>query len=200
MLHDLAHQHTILDVALELLGQRALLSVIISALLRRKVDVDCRGFAGEDFGVKTLLAKVNGSAVNLVQQQGRGSAVDLESELGTLDNIKTADQGVDDERETITVVDGDGVGLVGDLDDGLVAAGDQDRLVLLRRDLDDITGVVEVLDEPLVALEFLARRLARAHVLGLRLLARCRRLPAGGAGALCDGRAGAQAGILVGHL
>lgn len=200
MLHDFTHEHTILDVALELLWQRALLSVIISALLRRKVDVDSRGLAGKDLGVETLLTEVNGSAVNLVQEQGGGSAVNLESKLRTLDNIETADQGVDDERKAITVVDGDGVGLVSDLDDGLVATSDQNRLVLLRGDLNDITGVVEVLDEPLVTLEFLARRLTRAHVLGLGLLARRGRLAAVSAGTLGDGRAGTQAGVLVSHL
>lgn len=176
MLHDLAHQHTVLDVALELLGQRALLGIFIGALRRRKVDIDSGGFASEDLSVEALRAKVNSSTINLIHQQSRDRAVDLHSELGALDDVETADKRVDDEGETNTVVDCNGVCLVGDLDDGFVAAGNQDGLVLLRGDLDDLARGIEVLDEPLAALEFLAGRLARAHVFGLGLFARCWRL------------------------
>lgn len=183
MLHDLAHQHAVLDVALELLGQRALLGIFIGALRRRKVDVNSGALASEDLSVEALLAEINGSTINLIQQQSRDRAVDLHSELGALDDVKTADKRVDDEGETNTVIDGNSVGLVGDLDDGLVAAANEDGLVLLRGDLDDLARGIKVLDEPLAALEFLAGRLARTHVLRLGLFVRCWRLAPHGAGA-----------------
>lgn len=184
MLHNLAHKHAVLDVALELLGQRALLGIFIGALRWRKVDVNSGGLASKDLSIETLLAKVNGSTINLIHQQSGNRAVDLHSELGALDDVKTADERVDNEGETNAVVDGNGIGLVGDLDDGFVAAADEDGLVLLRGDLDDLARGIKVLDEPFAALEFLAGRLARAHVFGFGLFARCWRLAPHGAGAL----------------
>ena len=184
MFNNLAHQDTVLDVALELFRHRALLGVLISALRWGKVDVNSRGFASEDLSVEALLSKINSGAVNLVQQQSRNNAVDLHSKLGTLDDVETADERVDDEGETNTVVNGDSISFVRDLDDGLIAASDEDRLVLLRGDFDDIARGVEVLDIPFVALKLLARRLARAHAFRLRLLARGWRLAAHSAGTL----------------
>lgn len=182
MLNDLAHQYAVLDVALELLGQRALLGIFIGALRWWKVDVNSGALASEDLSVETLLAEVNGSTINLIQQQSGDCAVDLHSELGALDDVKTADERVDDEGETNTVVDGNSVGLVGDLDDGLVAATNEDGMVLLSGDLDDLARGIKVLDEPLAALEFFAGWLARAHVFGLGLFVRCWRLAPHGAG------------------
>lgn len=184
MLDDLAHQHAVLDVALELLGQRALLGVSVGTLRRRKVDVNSGALASKDLSAEALMAKVDSSTINLIHQQSWDRAVDLHSELRALDDVKTADERVHDEGETNAVVDGDGVGLVCDLDDGLVAAANEDGLVLLRGDLDDLARALKVLDEPLAALELLAGRLARAHVFGLRLFARCWRLAPHGAGAL----------------
>lgn len=199
MLHDLAHQHAVLEVALELLWQRALLGIFIGALRRRKGDVNSGTFASKDLSVETLLAKVNGSTINLIHQQSGDRAVDLHSELGALDDIKTADERVDDKGETNAVVDGNSVSFVRDLDDGFVAATDEDGLVLLRRDLDDLARGIKILDEPLAALEFPAGRLARAHVFGLRFFAGCWGLAPHGT-ALRDDGSGAQVGVLVRHL
>lgn len=170
MLDDLGNKHPVLDVALKLLGDRALLGVIIGTFLGRKVDVNGRRLAGEDLGGKALLAQIDGSAINLVQKNGRNDTVDLQSELGRLDDVQAAHQGINNDGKTGAVVDGNSIRLAGNLDDRLVDARDEDRLVLLRRNLDNILCAVEVLHQPLATLQFLARRLASTHALGLGLL------------------------------
>lgn len=204
MLNDLVDQNAVLHVCLDLLGNGAFLGIIVGSLLRGEHDVDCSALAGEDLGGQALLAQVDGSAIDLVQEEGGDDTVYLEGELGGLDDVKAADERVDDEGEAGAVVDGDGVGLVVDLDDSLVAARDEDRVVLLRVDLNDLAGVVEVLDEPFAALQILARRLASAHALRLGLLARRRRLAPNGAAsggwAIGNHGAGAKVGVLVRHL
>lgn len=172
VLDDLVDESAVLDVALDLFWDGTFLGVFICTLLGWEHDVDRGAFAGEDLRVQTLAAEVDGCAVDLVEEDGGDDAVDLQGELGRLDDFQAADEGVDDDGETGAVVDGDGVCLVGDLDDGLVAAADQDRVVLLSRDLDDFAGVVEVLDEPLVGFQLLTRWLLGTHALRLGLLAR----------------------------
>ena len=55
-----------------------------------------------------------------------------------------------------------------DFDDGFGAAGDEDRLVELGVDFDHfVAGVFEVLDDPLVAVQFLFAGLFSAHVVWL---------------------------------
>lgn len=97
MLDNLAYQGTILDVALDLFGDRALLGIIIGSILRREHDVNGSALAGEDLSAETLLAEIDGSAVDLIQQDGGDEAVDLQSELGALDDVEAADKGVDDD-------------------------------------------------------------------------------------------------------
>lgn len=209
VLDNLTDKNAILDVALDLLRNRALLGVLVGSLLGWQHDVHTGALAGEDLGVQTLLTQIDGSAVNLVQQDGRDHAVDLQRELGRLDHLKTADEGVDDDGEAVAVVNGDGVCFVRHLEDGLVTAGNQDGLVLLGWYLNDASGIIEVLDVPLVRLKLLARRFLRAHALRLGLLSgsgalgtirRRRRNAAQGVAAIGDRRASTESGILVRHL
>lgn len=122
MFDNLADKHTIPDIALELLGNRALLGIIIRALLGRKHDVDGRRLASEDLGGKAFLSKIDHCAVNLIQQDSGDDTVDLQGKLGRLDDVQAADQGINNDGKTSAVVDGNGIGLVGNLDDTLVAA------------------------------------------------------------------------------
>lgn len=171
ILDNLVNNLAILNVRLNLLRKRTFLGIFIRPLLRRKHDVNSRALTREHLRVQALLAQVDSSAVHLVEQKSRDDTVDLESELGRLDNVQTADERVDDDGDAGAVVDGDGVCLVVDLDDGLVTPGDEDGVVLCRGDIDDLAWVVVVLNEPLVAFEVLARGLAAAHALRLGLLA-----------------------------
>lgn len=204
VLDNLVNENAVLHVRLDLLRDRAFLGILVGSLLGRKHDVDCSALAGEDLGGQALLAQVDSGTIDLVQEEGGDDAVYLEGELGGLDDVKAADQGVDDDGEAGAVVDGDGVGLVVDLDDGLVAPRDEDGVVLLRVDLNDLAGVLEVLDEPFVAFQVLARGLPGAHALRLGFLARSRRLAPNGAA--CGGwtignhGAGAKVRVLVRHL
>lgn len=206
MFDDLADEHAVLHVALDLLGHRALLGVLVRSPLGRKHDVDAGALAGEELGGQALLAQVDGGPVDLFEDDGRDDAVDLQRELGRVDDLEAADEGVDDDGEAAAVFDGDGVGLVRDLDDGLVAAGDQDGLILLRGDLDNLSDVVEVLDVPLVGLELPSRWFLHAHALWLgRLLAGHWRLGTSGrhrrsAAAIGNRRAGTETRVLVRHL
>lgn len=173
VLNNLVDQHAVLNVALDLLRDRALFGIIISALLGGKHDVDGAALASEDLGSKALLAQVDSSTIDLIQESSRDGTVYLQSKLGRLDDIQAADQGVDNDGETGAVVNGNGVGLAVDLDDALVTAGDENGLILLRGDLNDLIGAFKVLDQPLVSFQILAGWLAGAHALGLGLLARC---------------------------
>lgn len=146
MLNDLIHQHTILDVSLDLLRDRALLGVLISTFLGREVKVDIAALASENLGSKTLLTKVDRGTIDLVQQDSRDDTIDLQSELGRLDDVEATHEGVDDDRQAITVVNGNGIGLAVDLDDALVTAGDEDRLVLLRGHLNNFIRAFKILD------------------------------------------------------
>lgn len=179
VLNNLVDQHTVFDVTLDLLGNGALLGVIISAFLRGKHDVDGAALASEDLSSKALLAKVDSGTVDLIQKNSRNGAVNLQSKFRGLDNIQAADQRVNNDRKASAVVNGDGVGLAGDLDNALVAARDEDGLVLLCGDLNDLVRALEVLDQPLVSFQILAWRLASAHALRLGLLARRRGLAPG---------------------
>lgn len=105
MFDDLGHQDTVLDVTLDLLGDRALLGVLVSTLLGREHDIHARRFTAEDFQVNAGRGKVDGGPIDLIQQQGGHDAVDLQRELGGLDHFETADEGVDDDGETGAVVD-----------------------------------------------------------------------------------------------
>lgn len=172
MLDDLVDENAVLDVALDLFGEGTFLGIFVGAFLGWKHDVDRGAFAGEDFCVQTLGTEVDGRAIDLVEENGGNDAVNLQGELGRLNDLQAADEGVDDDGETGAVVDGDGICFARDLDDGLVTATDQDRVVLLSRDLDDLAGVVKVLDEPLVGFQLLTRWLLRTHALWLGLLAR----------------------------
>lgn len=205
MRDNLINQGTVLDVALDLFGHRALFGIVIASLLGRKHDIDSGAFAGEYLGIQTLKAQVNRGTIDLVKEESGYNAVDLKSEFGRLDHIEAADEGVHNDREPVAVVDRDSIGLVGHLYDGLVATGDEYRLILLGVDLDNLAWVVEVLDEPLVTFQILTRRLARAHALRLRFLARGRRLGARGGAAMGVGsfwnhRASTKVGVFVGHF
>lgn len=205
MLDNLTNKLAILKVGLDLFRKRTFFGVLVRSLVRRQHDVDTGGLTGEDLRTQTLLVQVDRSAVDLVEQEGRNHAVDLEGELGRLDDVQTANQRVNDDGQTIAVVNGDGVGLAIDLDDRLVTTGDEDRMVLLGGNLDDFTGVVIMLNQPFVAFEIPARRLATPHALRLGLLIRywgsrtrhtilrARALP-------WDSRAATEVGVLVGHL
>lgn len=209
VLDDLVDESAVLDVALDLFWDGTFLGVFICTLLGWEHDVDRGAFAGEDLRVQTLAAEVDGCAVDLVEEDGGDDAVDLQGELGRLDDFQAADEGVDDDGEAVAVVNGDGVCFVRHLEDGLVTAGNQDGLVLLGWYLNDASGIIEVLDVPLVRLKLLARRFLRAHALRLGLLSgsgalgtirRRRRNAAQGVAAIGDRRASTESGILVRHL
>lgn len=122
MLNDLGDQRAVLDVALDLFRDRAFLRVLVGTLLGREHDIDRTALAGENLCVETLVAEVDGSTIDLIQQDGRHRAVNLQSKLGRLDNVEAADERIDDDGQADAVVNGDGVRLAGHLDDALVAA------------------------------------------------------------------------------
>lgn len=200
MLDNLTDQRSILDIALNLFWKGTLLGIVISPLLGREHDIDSRAFASKDLSTETLLSQVDSSAINLIQKESGREAVDLEGELLALNDIKAADKRIDDDGQTVTVVDGDSVGLVRNLDDSLVAATDKNGLVLLRGDIDHVARLVVVLDQPFVTFQFLARRLAGAHALGFWFFARRWGLASHRAVAVWCRRACAQARVLVRHL
>jgi len=200
MLNDFVDQNTILDVALDLLGNRALLSIFIGTFLGREHDVDSGGLAGEDLSGETLRTEVDAGTIDLVQENSWNITVDLQSKLGGLDHVEAANKRVNNDGKAGAVVNGDSIGLAGNFDDGPVAARDEDRLGLLRRNLNDLVRSLEVFDQPLVAFQLLARGLASPHALGLGLFARNGRLAPGGAGAVGHCRACAQARVLMCHL
>lgn len=146
MLDDLVNNLAVLNIRLNLLRNRTLLGIFIRSFLWRKHDVNSRALTREHLCVQALLAQIDSSAVHLVKQKSRDDTVDLESKLGRLDDVQTADERVDDDRQASAVVDGDGVCLVVDLNNGLVTPGDEDGVVLRRGDIDDLAWVVVVLD------------------------------------------------------
>lgn len=140
MLDNLADKHAILNKSPDLLRQRTLLSVILITLGRQD-DIHACTLAGKDLSVETLLAKIDGSAVHLIQQNGGESSLNLQGKVGALDDVDGGDKAVNDEVRTRAVVNTDCVGLALEDDGSLVAARDKDRLA--ERDLDfDGSGVV----------------------------------------------------------
>ena len=205
MSDNLADDFAVLDVGLELLGKRAFLGILVGSLLRRKHDIYRGAATGEYLCAQTLLAQVHSGTIHLIKQEGRDHTINLNGELGGLDDIETADQRVHNDRQAAAVVDGDSIGLVIDLDNCFVTPGDEDGMVLLGRDLDDFVCIVEILDEPLVALEILARRLPTTHALRLGLLIRnwgpgTRHAVLGSRPLSWNCRAGTELRVLVCHL
>ena len=170
MVDNLADDFAVLDIGFELLGKRAFFGILVGSLLRRKHEIYSGAATGEYLCAQALLAQVHSGTIHLIKQECGDHTVDLEGELGRLDDIETADQRVHNDRQAVAVVDGDSIGLVIDLDNCFVTPGDEDGVVLLGRDLDDFVRTVEILNEPLVALKILARRLATTHALRLGLL------------------------------
>ena len=205
MINNLTNDLAILDVGPELFGKRTLFGIVVGSLLGRKHNVHRRTLAGKDLCAQALLVQVDNSAVDLVEQERGDDAVDLQGELGRFDDVQTTDQGVDDNGQAAAIVDGNGIGLVVDLDDGFVAARYENGVGPIGGDFDDFTRVVKVFDNPFFAFKFLARRLATAHVLGLGFLA-WRWGPGTshailGAGAIArHGRAGTEIRVLMCHL
>lgn len=126
MLNNLIDKSTILDSRPDLFRNRTLLAILIRPFLRREDDIDIGAFARNELRPQTRLTQIDSRAINLLKQERRNSTVDLELELGRLDDLETTDERIDDDRETGAVIDGDSVGLVRDLDDGLVAVRDED--------------------------------------------------------------------------
>lgn len=141
MLYNLTDNLAILDVTPDLLGKRVLRVIVLS----REIDVNAGALAGEDLGVLGVLSEVDGSAVDLVEEDGGEGADDLEGEVGALDDIDGGDEGVDDDGRAGGVVDGDSVCFAVDADSGVLAARDKDGMVDLCVELDDVTWVVEVI-------------------------------------------------------
>jgi hypothetical protein len=161
MLNNLSHELPILDESPQLLGQWALPAVIFIARGWQN-NVDARALAREHFRVQTVLAQVDRSTIDLVQHDRREGASDLDREVGTLNHVNGADQGLNQELSASAVVDADGVGLALHDDGGVLAARDENALRLADLDLDRGGRRVEVLDQPLVAVElFLALLLYR---------------------------------------
>jgi hypothetical protein len=156
MLNNLSHELPILDESPQLLGQWALPAVIFIARGWQN-NVDARALAREHFRVQTVLAQVDRSTIDLVQHDRREGASDLDREVGTLNHVNGADQGLNQELSASAVVDADGVGLALHDDGGVLAARDENALRLADLNLDRGGRRVEVLDQPLVAVElFLA--------------------------------------------
>lgn len=154
MLDNLADELAILEVTAELLGKRALLVVLLLGL-GRQVDVDARALGGVYLGVQAVLGKIDGGTIDLVEHDSGKATQDLEAEVGTLDDIDGGDEVVDDEVGAWTVVDADGVGLADQTNSGVLALCDENGLCDGNLDFDGSVGVLEVLDDPLVAVEFL---------------------------------------------
>ncbi len=170
MLHNLRHQPPIPDHTLHLLRQRPLLIII---LLRppRQHHIHARAQTRKHLRPQTLPAQIHRRPIHLIQHDRRQHAQHLHLELRALDDVNGGHEAVDDEREAGAVVDGDGVGFAGDADGGFGAAGDEDRLVDGDGQLNHLGGFVEVLDDPLVAVEVFARGFLGPHALGFGLLA-----------------------------
>jgi hypothetical protein len=156
MLNDLSNKSSILDESPQLLGQRALPAVVFIARGWQN-DVDARALACKHFRVQAVLAQVDRGAIDLVQHDSWEGAGDLDREVGTLNHIHGADKRLDQKLRARAVVDADGIGFALHDDGGVLAARDEDALRLTDFDLDRSGGRVEVLDQPLVAVElFLA--------------------------------------------
>lgn len=127
MLDNLTDKHAVLDKSPHLFRQWDLLSIVLLGLGRHD-DINASTLAGEDFGVETLLSKIDGSTVDLVKQDGWEGLLNLQGEVGALDDVDGGDQAVDDKIGARAVVDANGIRLALEDDGGLVAAGDEDGL------------------------------------------------------------------------
>ena len=121
MFDNLTNDPTIPDHTPDLLGQRTFLVVIVLRLPRH-IHVDAGALAREDLRAQTLLAQVDGGAIDLIEHDGGQSAEHLEGKLRTFDDVDGGDEGVDDQRHGTAVVERDRVGFVVDADGGLGAA------------------------------------------------------------------------------
>lgn len=100
-------------------------------------------------------------AVDLVEQNRRDLFQNLYSERGAFNDIDTADKRVDDKRGLGRVVDADGVAFALDSQGKALAFSYQDGLVDLYFDLDRTRRRVEILNYPLITVQFLLRWLLR---------------------------------------
>ena len=104
MLDNLTNDPSIPDRTPDLLRQRAFLVVVILRL-SGDIDVDACALAREDLRGQTLLAEVNGGAVDLIEHDGRQRPKHLERKLWTLDNVDGGNKGVDDQGHGSAVVE-----------------------------------------------------------------------------------------------
>jgi len=170
MLDNLRHQFSVLYIAPELLRD-GFFFVIVVLVRWRQVNIHRRALACEDFRRQTVLTEVNLRAIDLIKQDGWNLLKDLYGKRRTLDDVHTADERVDDERGLWRIVDTDGVSLALDPQGKTLAFCDQDRLVDLGFDFHRTGGRVEILDDPLVAVQLLLWRLLGSQALWLGFLA-----------------------------
>ena len=88
MLNDLTNYLSVLDPTPDLFREWVL-GVII---LTWQVDVDARTLACENLCILTVFAQINGCPIDLVEEYGRQSANDLQSEVRALDDVDGGDE------------------------------------------------------------------------------------------------------------
>jgi len=88
MLNNFVDQLAILDISPDLFGHRALEVVgIIRIILGWQHNVDTGAFARKDLRVEALVAEVDLSSIDLIQQDGGEGAENLKCKIRALDNI-----------------------------------------------------------------------------------------------------------------
>jgi hypothetical protein len=138
---NLIHNLTLLRVIVRanLRRQRQLLVIVV---IPNNIEVDASRLAVEHTGGATFFAKVDLRTVKLVKQHRGDRVKHLERKVLGLDNIDAGDELIDDERETVSILDCDGVGFSADDNGGAAAFGDEDGVADRRLDLDCLLFVV----------------------------------------------------------
>lgn len=128
MLHDLAHQPSTLYRVLQLLRHRPLI-IIPLLTLTRDVDVNCSCLGCQDLQIGRFLRYIDSATVALVDLDRGCLAYDLQCERVTFDDVDRGHEVVNDDTRLYTLADRDSVDLAVDLDVGVFAAEDEDRLM-----------------------------------------------------------------------
>ena len=128
MLHDLAPDLAIwTHHAPNLLWQSTFPEVILALLaLDRDIDVDAAAFTRKHLRGQTRRAEIDLRAIDLVQQDGRQTAEHLDGDVGRFDDVDGRDERVEDQIQSVAVVDRDGVAFASYADRGGFTARDED--------------------------------------------------------------------------
>lgn len=123
MLDNFADGSPIPDNGSDLPRNGQLLRVVIRSFLRRHDDIHVGAFTAENLSIQARLAQVQTCSIDLIKQDSRDNAINLQGKCRGFNDINAAHKRVNDDGEARTIVNRYSVGFTVNLDNRFIAMG-----------------------------------------------------------------------------